>query len=127
VVRSEESCLPGLLVLVVHALHRQGCFVLVQPVLCDFSARLDCAKKRPAELRQLPRPASFRTADMVLFFSSTALGADKPVVIYAGKDKVRSSPARTARGGEGLTPFLLVRSSKVRRPSLPRSSSFTVS
>lgn len=92
--RGEES--RPCLVLVVHALHGEGYFVLVQPVLCDFSARLDCAKNRPAVLRQLPRPASSRTADMVLFFSSNALGADKPVVIYAGKDKVRSSPARTA-------------------------------
>ena len=28
---------------------------------------------------------------MVLFYSSNALGDDKPVVIYAGKDKVRIS------------------------------------
>jgi hypothetical protein len=33
---------------------------------------------------------------MVLFYSSNALGDELPVVIYAGKDKARPFPFRSA-------------------------------
>ena len=55
---------------------------------------------------------------MVLFFSSNALGDDKPAVIYAGKDKVRLASPHAAQRGRELTSFLPFRSSRVRSPPL---------
>lgn len=57
-----------------------------------------------------------RSADMVLYYRSTALGEDKPVVIYAGKDKVCPATLRRPQSRRPLTEkLILIASSKVRR------------